>query len=93
MGPGVGDGELGETSTNIVLTSCFIVSILQCLLLSKLLGTMLSLYLCVSKLVNHRQEPPVRIDPHLDQAPTEILLLALSHFLPQLQQFLVLYSS
>ena len=54
---------------------------------------MLSLYLCVSKLVNHRQEPPVRIDPHLDQAPTEILLLALSHFLPQLQQFLVLYSS
>lgn len=44
----------GETSTDTVLTSCFIVTILQCLLLSKLLGTVLSLYPCVSKPANHR---------------------------------------
>lgn len=67
----------------LLLISCFTFTILQGLLLSKLLETILTLSLC-QQACQSQIEPPARRDSHLDLAPRETFLLALSHFLPQL---------
>ena len=60
----------GDSCIEIVFTSHFTVTILQCSLLSKLLETILTQSLC-QQACQAQIEPPARRDSHLDLAPRE----------------------